>query len=148
MDRLLKENTSAVIEGVSVIPGFIPNKYFEEANLVLLVVTLNQRIAHYKRIQTRCAKEIKRSRFERYREHFVQIRMIHDHLQTLASKNGLFVIDSSNLRMAIFQALKAVESATSDRYFPIFDPLREEVYDVLSRAKNDRCFYQSPERDL
>ena len=141
IDRLLKENTSAVIEGVSIVPGFIPNKYFEEANLVLIVVTLSQQIIHYKRIQARCAKEIKRSRFERYRAHFTQIRIIHDHLQALASRNKLFVIDSSNLQMAIFQAIRAVESATSDRYFPIFDPLREEVYDALSKAKSDQCLY-------
>ncbi len=128
IDRLVKENISAVIDGVALIPGTLPERYFESANIVWLIVSVSDEQLHYERLATRGETGVQRGGSQRYQQHFAAIRHNHDHLVTMGRRARKLVIDNSdNLDEAINQAVKRVADPFAERGLKIDDPLRDQV---------------------
>ena len=96
IDRLVKENVSAVIDGVSLIPGTLADKYFEIANIVWIVVSINNEKIHYQRLGKRNETGVSRGGAKRYRQKIKIIRNNHDQLVSMGNKSSAFVVDNSD----------------------------------------------------
>ncbi len=128
IDRLVKENISAVIDGVALIPGTLPEHYFESANIVWLIISVSDEQLHYERLATRGETGVQRGGSQRYQQHFAAIRHNHDHLVTMGRRARKLLIDNSgNLDEAIGQAVKRVADPFAERGLKIDDPLRDQV---------------------
>ncbi len=128
IDRLVKENISAVIDGVALIPGTLPEIYFETANIVWLTIAVSDENLHYQRLATRSETGVQRGGSKRYQQRFAAIRHNHDHLVTMAHRAGKLVIDnSSNLDDAVEQAIRRVADPFAERGLRIDDPIRDQV---------------------
>lgn len=128
IDRLIKENISAVIDGVALIPGTLPEKYYERANIVWITVSLSDQEQHYQRLGMRSETGVERGGSERYREQFSIIRRNHDRLVDMAETAGSLVIDNSgDIGLALEQVLQRVADPYADRGLPVEDPVRDRV---------------------
>ncbi len=126
--RLIKENISAVIDGVALIPGTLPERYFEQANIVWMVICLSDEQAHYQRLATRGETGVQRGGSKRYQQRFTAIRRNHDQLVTMARRSGKLVIDNSGaIEKAIEKAVQRVADPIADRGLPVTDPIRDRV---------------------
>ena len=128
IDRLVKENISAVIDGVALIPGTLPESYFETANIVWITLCVSERGDHFERLGTRSETGVARGGSERYQKKFSAIRRNHDRLVEMARRAGQLIIDNSNeLQSALDKAVKRVSDPFADRGLPLRDSVREQV---------------------
>ncbi len=128
IDRLVRENISAVIDGVALIPGTLPESYFETANIVWITLRVSDREQHFRRLGTRSETGVARGGSERYQKKFSAIRRNHNRLVEMAQRAGQLIIDNSGeLQSALDQAVKRVSDPFADRGLPVADSVREEV---------------------
>lgn len=132
INRLIKENISAVIDGVALIPGSLPEIYFEKANIVWIVASVSDRQAHFERLGTRSETGVERGGAERYRDQFSAIRHNHDRLVEMAHKTDTLTVDNSRSINKAFKAvLKRVNNPIADRGLHVDDKIRDKVYHRL-----------------
>jgi 2-phosphoglycerate kinase len=94
MDRAVEENTSMILEGVSVIPGLIDlAHYAERAHVIFLLVASLDEDALRARFTAR-AKSAARRPPERYLENLEAILKIQDYLLELADAEGVPIVDT------------------------------------------------------
>jgi 2-phosphoglycerate kinase len=128
LDRLLATDNSAVIEGVPLIPGFLPEHYFARLNIVWVVTTIADKDTHFERYAGRDRAGVDRGGAERYRQRFDEIRLIHDLLERLGHQAGCTVVDNTHgLGETAELALDRIENFYAARGLPISDPDRERV---------------------
>jgi 2-phosphoglycerate kinase len=132
IDRLVKENVSAVIDGVSLIPGTLADRYFEIANIVWIVVSINDEKIHYQRLGKRNETGVSRGGAKRYRQKIKVIRNNHDQLVSMGNKSSAFVVDNSHtLSTALDAVLQHIKTPYGDRGIPTTDPLRDKACQSL-----------------
>lgn len=128
LDRLLMTDNSAVIEGVPLVPGFLPEHYFERLNIVWVVTTVSDPETHFSRYAGRDLAGVDRGGAERYRKRFGEIRQIHDRLEMLGRRSGCTVVDNTyGLGETAELALDRIENFYAARGLPLADPERERV---------------------
>ncbi len=128
IDRLIKENVSAVIEGVALVPGTLPECYFERANIVWIVLGIPEQQTHLKRLTTRGETGVERGGAGRYQQQFATIRANHDRLLEMARLADVLVVENAgDLPAVLNQVQQRVADAYADRGLAIEDPLREQV---------------------
>jgi 2-phosphoglycerate kinase len=126
--RLISENISSVIDGVALIPGTLPEIYFEKANIVWVVASVSKKDLHYQRLGTRSETGVERGGAEHYWEQFSAIRRNHDRLITMARLSNTFIVDNCHsLNEACEKVLERVNNAIADRGLPIEDSHRDSV---------------------
>jgi len=132
IDRLIKENVSAVIDGVALIPGTLPEKYYEKANIVWIITSIGDKNIHFERMGTRNETGVKRGGSERYRQKFESIRNNHDRLIKIGhAANALLVDNKNNLSETLEKTLDRVKDPFADRGLPVNDPIREKTRKLL-----------------
>ena len=132
INRLIKENISAVIDGVALIPGALPEEYFEKANIVWIVAGVGDMNIHYERLGTRSETGIERGGADRYRENFSAIRRNHDRLLEMAERSDSFTIDNSgHLETPLARVVQRVADPFADRGLPVADAIRQKVRSQL-----------------
>ena len=132
IDRLIKENVSAVIDGVALIPGTLPEQYFEKANIVWIIASIGDKNTHFERMGTRNETGVERGGSERYRQKFESIRNNHDRLIEIGNTaNALLVNNENNLSDTLEESLNRVKDPFADRGLPIKDPIREKTEKLL-----------------
>jgi len=128
INRLIKENISAVIDGVALIPGSLPEVLFEKANIVWVVACVSNKDKHYKRLGTRSETGVERGGAERYRDQFSAIRRNHDRLVEMAEKTDTHIVDNSDSIDKVFvSVLERVKNPLADRGLYFDDKVREKV---------------------
>ncbi|PCI07317.1 MAG: hypothetical protein COB77_05010, partial [Gammaproteobacteria bacterium] len=128
INRLIKENISAVIDGVALIPGSLSESLFEKANIVWVVVCVADREAHIKRLGTRSETGVERGGAERYRNKFSAIRHNHDRLVAMADKTGTLIVDNTGSINKIFdRVLERVNNPLADRGLHVEDDIRDQI---------------------
>lgn len=136
IDRLIKEGISGVIEGVSLIPGTLPEAYFEKANVVWIVVSVKNKQVHYERLGTRDETGVERGGSERYRSDFDVIRQNHDRLVEMAQTTDSLVVDNGGLpERVINRVLDRVVDPYADRGLPVKDKYRKRAKKALKQRK-------------
>jgi 2-phosphoglycerate kinase len=126
--RLISENISSVIDGVALIPGTLPEIYFEKANVVWVVASVKDKQQHYQRLGMRSETGLERGGAEHYWKQFEAIRNNHDRLVEMAEKSQTFIVDNSaSLDDACQKVFDRVSNAIADRGLPVVDEIRDSV---------------------
>ena len=132
IDRLVKENVSAVIDGVALVPGTLPEIYFEKANIVWIVACVREETLHFERLGMRDETGVERGGADRYKERFRPIRNNHDRLVQMGERAGVLVVDNSgDLDIALEHVLERVRDPFADRGLPVDDEVRERIWNSL-----------------
>ncbi|MGA1873699.1 MAG: hypothetical protein ACMUHY_08505 [Thermoplasmatota archaeon] len=136
IDNLIQGGTSAVIEGVPLVPGTLPDRFFEEANIVWMVACIDDEDEHFKRYSGRDRAGVDRGGSERYRKRFGSIRRIHDRLSHLTSSGGALRLENSGeLGETLSFALDRVRDPFSDKGLRVTDELRDGSFFELSTRR-------------
>ncbi|ADI15142.1 AAA family ATPase [Truepera radiovictrix] len=117
ISRSVQEATSLVLEGIHLVPGFLPLE-LEEATVVELVVCVSDPELHREYFGAREVQTGSRRRREYYLEHFGEIRTLQDFIVRQAKLAGVPVLEAADTDQltdhAIEQVLNAVLAQQSD----------------------------------
>ncbi|MGA1794202.1 MAG: hypothetical protein ACMUHM_09640, partial [Thermoplasmatota archaeon] len=140
VDKLLENGTSAVIEGVPLVPGLLPESFFETANIVWMVTCIDDDQEHFQRYSGRDKAGVSRGGSERYRERFRTIRSIHDRLSEVARMGGAFRLNNGgDLKGTLELATDHVMGPFADKGLTVPDELRDSsFFDLAKRRYNAR----------
>ncbi len=108
VERASNEHTSMIIEGVHIVPGYLPVDLFENAIVVPMVVAVRTEDAHRQRFYSRDAETNKHRPMQRYLEHFEDIRNLQEYVERLARAVGVPVIDAESLDAAVEGAIEVI----------------------------------------
>jgi 2-phosphoglycerate kinase len=108
VDRNVKEMTSLVIEGTHLVPGLSPGNPDERAMVVELVLMVRDDEDHRENFARREGRTHRLRPSGDYLEHFTEIRMIQDFVVGQAAREGVPVIDTTDLDRAVERAVESV----------------------------------------
>jgi len=107
LDRAVSENTSLILDGVSIVPGLLDlAKYAETAHVIFLVVATLDAAAFRARFEQR-ARESRRAP-HRYLQHMDAILKIQDHFLELAERHAIPIVDNESVDASVLSILKHV----------------------------------------
>lgn len=107
LDRAVAENTSMILDGISIVPGLLDlAKYRETAHVIFLVVATLDVAAFRARFEQR-ARESRRAP-HRYLEHMDAILRIQDHFLELAERHDIPIVDNDSADASVLSILKHV----------------------------------------
>ncbi|MFW3145843.1 MAG: hypothetical protein ACMUIE_03425, partial [Thermoplasmatota archaeon] len=136
IEGLISKNRSAVIEGVPLVPGTIPVKYFEAANIVWMISTVKDPEVHYQRYAGRERAGVSRGGAQRYRSKFESIRRIHDQISRMAMLTGTLKLDNTgSLDETLSFASDHVISPFADKGLMVEDQYRDSAFFEISRRR-------------
>lgn len=108
MDRAVAENTSMILDGVSVLPGLIDlEAYRKRAFVIFLVVATLDEKAFRERFAAR-ARGAKSRPEHRYVENLEAILRIQDYILELAEEHGVPIVDNTAFETSVLSILRHV----------------------------------------
>ncbi len=108
IDRAVAENSSLVIDGVSVVPGLVsPEAWSDSAYVIFLVVGSLDEDALRNRFAARAIGAKERAA-HRYLENFDAICKIQDHFLELAERHGVPIVDNSSFDRSVLLIIRHV----------------------------------------
>ena len=108
IQRAVDEGTDLIVEGAHVVPGFIDEKRFAGAAVVVpLVVTVDDIEVHRSHFAVR-ALETRSRPSERYLDFFDNIRKIQKYVKSLALQHGVPLVPSYSLDATLSQVIDLV----------------------------------------
>jgi 2-phosphoglycerate kinase len=111
IDRNVKEMTSLVLEGTHLVPGLSPGNPDDRAVVIELVLMVRDENDHRENFSRREGRTHRLRPSGDYLEHFTEIRMIQDFVVEQAGREGVPVIDTTDLDRAVERAVESVLSA-------------------------------------
>jgi 2-phosphoglycerate kinase len=105
IERNIAEVTSVVIEGIHVVPGFLPTEMLEDALVVSVAMTLKDENIHRKHFEKRDIDTNQKRSASKYLKHFTEIRIINDFICQQAISHDIPVIDARDIERATQQLL-------------------------------------------
>lgn len=108
IERAAEEHTSMVLEGVHVVPGFLPTESFKNATVVPMVAVVRSEDEHRKRFYLRDKETSQHRPMGRYLERFDDIRALQSYVEEMARAVGVPVIDGESLDRAAEGAIEVV----------------------------------------
>lgn len=109
--RNVQEGTSAIVEGIHLVPGLLPQEGLD-ATLLELVLVLKDAERHRAHFINRHKDTAKKRHQDKYLNHFEEIRLIHDYLAKQAKAVGVPTIDTTNFEVAVEEVLELVLNAS------------------------------------
>ncbi len=143
--RACDEGTHLVVEGAHVVPGFLDLKrYAHRALIVPLLITVDDPEVHRSHFVLRGATADTRP-WERYMEHFGNIRKIHDYLRAMADEHGVPVVRSFGLDatlttvidLVVTKAIEAVPDALEPSDLSVVDRTDAVAGGLLQPQRNE-----------
>jgi 2-phosphoglycerate kinase len=108
LDRAILENTSLVMDGVSLAPGIVDlSDYSEQADVIFLNVAVLDEDAFESRFASRAADSAKRPP-HRYLSNLDAILRIQNHLLDLADRYDVPIVDNVSFDRSVLQIIKHV----------------------------------------
>jgi len=111
INRALKEGTHIIIEGAHIVPGFIMPEQFPDALIIPLLVAVDDEKMHRSHFYIREVETQGTRPFQRYVEHFENIRKIQDYIIHLAKVTGVKTVESVNLDAAVSEVVDYIINA-------------------------------------
>ncbi len=107
LDRAVAENSSQILDGVSIVPGLVDlAAYAENAHVIFLVVaTLDER-SFRARFESRARTSHRPE--HRYLEHFEAILKIQEHFLELADRHDIPIVDNDSIESSVLSIIKHV----------------------------------------
>jgi 2-phosphoglycerate kinase len=110
LDRALEEGWSMVLEGVHLVPGLIPEETIENALVVQCVLAIDDENAHASHFMIRDAASGGTRPVDKYMDRLEDIRRIQRLIVSRARRNGVPVIENTNMERAISSVMELVLS--------------------------------------
>jgi 2-phosphoglycerate kinase len=108
MDRAVAENSSMILDGVSIVPGMIDlTPYQNSAHVIFLVVATLSPEAYRNRFATRARGEALRPP-HRYLEHLEPILRIQEHFLELADRHSIPIVDNEGFERSVLSIVRHV----------------------------------------
>ena len=115
MDRAVEENTSMILEGVSILPGLIdPDHWRGSAHVIFLAVATLDEDAFDGRFTARADASGRRSK-HRYVENLDSILRIQEHVLELADHHGLPIVDNDSFDVSVLSILRQVTESLREQ---------------------------------
>ncbi|MBW4595247.1 MAG: hypothetical protein KME46_20665 [Brasilonema angustatum HA4187-MV1] len=144
IQRLQKQNTSALIEGVGLMPGLLSETIFELLNVDWLIVQVDHE-QHWQHFTLRSESATQRSA-KRYQANFDMIRQIHDRIVEMALAHGLTIVENKgSIQEAVSIAIERIKSPLADQFFEVnadsfaaarsADRIRYEMNELLAQQR-------------
>lgn len=111
IERNLHEATSVVIEGTHLVPGLSPRVTHDQAIVAEMVLAVRDEDDHRDNFARREGRTARSRPSADYLEHFAEIRMIQDFVLVRAEREGVVVVDTSDLDRAVERAVDVVLDA-------------------------------------
>lgn len=108
IERSLKEGISIVVEGVHIVPGFIKKELMEKDNVVMFVLTLQDKETHKGRFYSRCRQMWARRPLQRYLDNFFAIRKTQRYFESQAVRFDVPVIENIDVVTTIDTIIKNI----------------------------------------
>jgi len=107
IERAIAENTSLVIDGVSIVPGLVDfDRYRAGAHIIFLLVANLDEDAYRRRFEARAQSS--RRPPHRYLENLKSILRIQDHLLELAERHDVPIVDNESRDESVLSIIKHV----------------------------------------
>lgn len=106
--RSLEEGVSMVLEGVHLVPGYLPAGNFAGAIVVPILITLPSDEQHRSHFESRALESHQQRPTNRYMQYFEEIRAMQDDLERLARQQGVPLLDGLSLDESADQAVGLV----------------------------------------
>jgi 2-phosphoglycerate kinase len=136
IDRNVEEQTSVVMEGIHIVPGFMSGARTDGATVVELVLAVGDAELHRGRFEKRDAETRQHRPMNKYLEHFAEIRMLQDFIKKRAGEEGMSVLEGGDLDAAVEQAIDIIlEAVLHD--LPEGEPVALEAGDPGSDPGSD-----------
>ena len=108
IDRAVVERTNFIIEGAHVVPGIVDEKYFKDAFVVQLVLSVDDQNEHLSHFEIREVETEGARPFKKYIDNFDNIRRIQDYVLGLASEQKVPVFPCYSMDATISAVLDFV----------------------------------------
>jgi 2-phosphoglycerate kinase len=106
--RSLEEGVSMVLEGVHLVPGYLPAGKFAAAIVVPILITLPSDEQHRSHFESRALESREHRPRSRYMKYFDEIRAMQGYLERLATQLGVPLLDGLSLDESADQAVGLV----------------------------------------
>ncbi|HEX7022978.1 MAG TPA: hypothetical protein VF171_08990, partial [Trueperaceae bacterium] len=108
VNRNIDEATSVIMEGIHLVPGFMPVDSLKGATVIELAVAVPDADTHKNHFSLRDAQTEHRRNLDSYLEHFEELRFLQDFIVAQAEEEGVPVIDVSDFDHAVEEAIEYV----------------------------------------
>ncbi|HEY5493399.1 MAG TPA: zeta toxin family protein [Candidatus Anoxymicrobiaceae bacterium] len=108
IDRAVVERTNFIIEGAHVVPGIVDEKYFKDAFVVQLVLSVDDQNEHLSHFEIREVETEGARPFKKYIDNFENIRRIQDYVLGLAAEHKVPVFPCYSMDATISAVLDYV----------------------------------------
>ena len=133
LDRNIDEATSLVLEGIHLVPGFMPLSELRGVTVIELVLNVTDPEKHRSHFGLRELQTRQRRSSVVYLEHFGEIRILQDFMVARAEEEGVSVVETSDFDQAVEQAIELVLSAVlAERTEPLVDEVEVLERDLFS----------------
>jgi 2-phosphoglycerate kinase/FMN phosphatase YigB (HAD superfamily) len=134
IQRLQKQNTSALIEGVGLMPGLLSEPIFKLLNLDWLIVQVAPQ-QHWQHFAIRSQSASQRNA-KRYQDNFDMIRQIHERISVMGLTHGLTIVENKgSIQQAVLMATERIKSPLADQFFQVHDQIRDEMNELLAMQR-------------
>lgn len=115
MDRAVAENSSLILDGVSIVPGTLDLAAYEgRAHVIFLVIATLSTEAFRARFSAR-AQDAREREPHRYLAHLDAILRIQDHFLELAERHGIAIVDNDSFERSVLSILRHVTETLRKR---------------------------------
>jgi 2-phosphoglycerate kinase len=108
IERAVVEGVSMVVEGIHMVPGYIDVSEFTGANVVQLIVTVDDEEAHRSHFYVREVQTEGNRPLERYRAAFDNIRLLGHYIEDLAREHDTPLVRSLQLDQTVAETLELI----------------------------------------
>jgi 2-phosphoglycerate kinase len=108
IERASEEHTSMLIEGVHVVPGYLPSEAFKNSIVVPMVIVVRSEEEHRKRFYMRDRETSQHRPMARYLRSFPQIRALQDYVERMARAESVPIIEGESLDRAADGVIEVV----------------------------------------
>jgi 2-phosphoglycerate kinase len=121
IERASQEHTSLIVEGVHIVPGYLPTEAFKDAIVVPMLVVVRSEEDHRQRFYLRDQETQQHRPMSRYLEHFDSIRALQEYVEGMAKAVGVPIIDAEGVDRAAEAAVEVVAQKVLSIYNTISD---------------------------
>jgi 2-phosphoglycerate kinase len=114
VDRAITEGQRTIIEGVHIVPGFLDRSRWGDAVVVEVMVAIREAERHRSHFYVREWETDGIRPLRRYLQGFAKIRKVQDYLLTQAEKQGVTVLENTNIDQAVKALMADVLDAVSE----------------------------------
>ena len=113
VDRAITEGQRTIIEGVHIVPGFLDRSRWGDAVVVEVMVAIRDAERHRSHFYVREWETDGIRPLRRYIQNFAKIRKVQDYLLTQAHRQGVTVLENTNIDQAVKAVMADVLDAVS-----------------------------------